>query len=180
MSSLTRWDPVREMTTLRDAMGQLMEQAVLRPGFGAGLGFTGSVLGQMNVFESGNRYICQVLLPGVKTESIDVTVRQNTLSIKATLPELVSDDVRKEATYLLREIGTGEFSRAISFPKDVDSEAVQAQFEHGVLTLVIPLAQHAQPRRVPINQPTGQTTRQVEASPSASNHVAQAEVPAHS
>lgn len=159
MSSLTRWDPIREMTSLRDAMDQLMERAVLRPGFGAGLGLGGlggSSVGLMNVFESQNRYICQVLLPGVTADHIDLTVRQNTLSIEAKLPELISEEAQKSATYLLREFGAGEFSRSISFPKDVNGAAVQAQFDQGVLTVAIPLAEHAQPRRIQINQPNGE------------------------
>lgn len=167
MSSLTRWDPVREMTSLRDAMDQLMERAVLRPGFGAGLGMGGlgaSSVGLMNVFESGNRYICQVLLPGVSTDDIDLTVRQNTLSIKAKLPELIAEQSQKEATYLLREFGAGEFTRSVSFPKDVDGNAVQAQIEQGVLTIAIPLAQHAQPRRIQITQTGAGAQQQLGAS----------------
>jgi len=173
MSSLTRWDPVRDMTSLRDAVDQLMERAVLRPGFGAGLGlsgFGGSSFGLMNVFESGNRYICQVLLPGVSSDDIELTVRQNTLSLKTKLAELLPEETQKQATYLLREFGAGEFTRSISFPKDVDGDAVQAQLEHGVLTVAIPLAQHAQPRRIQINQ-TGAATQQQITTPQSSQVV---------
>jgi HSP20 family protein len=118
----------------------------------------------MNVFESGSRYICQILLPGVATDAIDLTVRQNTLSVKAKLPELVAEETQKEAVYLLREFGSGEFTRSISFPKDVDGDAVQAQLEHGVLTIAIPLAQHAQPRRIQITQVSGDAQKQLGAS----------------
>lgn len=171
MSSLTRWDPIRDMTSLRDAMDQLMERAVLRPGTFGGLGaFGGSSVGLMNVFESGNRYICQVLLPGVIANDIELTVRQNTLSLKAKLPEPVSEETQKDATYLLREFGAGEFTRSVSFPKDVDGDAVQAQLEHGVLTIAIPLAQHAQPRRIEITQ-VGASAQQQLDTPSSSQVV---------
>ena len=168
MSSLTRWDPIRDMTSLRDAMDQLMERAVLRPGYVGGLGSViGSSFGLMNVFESGNRYICQALLPGVASDDIDLTVRQNTLSIKAKLPELTSEETQKSATYLLREFGAGEFTRSVSFPKDVDGDAVQAQLEQGVLTIAIPLAQHAQPRRIQITQSGGNAQPQLDTSSSS-------------
>lgn len=159
MSSLTRWDPFGDMTSLRDAMNQLMESAVLRPGVGFGGALGATAFGQMNVFESKNRYICQVLLPGVSTEGIDLTVRQNTLTVKAKLPELFEGEALKEATTLLREFGSGEFTRSISLPKDVDGEGVSAQLEHGVLTIAIPLAQHAQPRRIQISHITEPTQR---------------------
>lgn len=171
MSSLTRWDPFHDMTSLRDAMDQLMERAVLRPWLSTGLGstsFGNPSVGLMNVFEAQNRYICQVLLPGVSTEDIDLTVRQNTLTLKAKLPELVSEETQKDATYLLREFGGGEFTRSISFPKDVDGEAVQAQFEQGVLTIAIPLAQHAQPRRIQIT-PISENGRQHLGEPATSS-----------
>ncbi|HET9111889.1 MAG TPA: Hsp20/alpha crystallin family protein [Ktedonobacterales bacterium] len=180
MSSLTRWDPFRDMTSLRDAMDQLMERAVLRPGLSSLGGLAGSSVGLMNVFESGSRYICQVLLPGVTADAIDLTVRQNTLSIKAKLPELVAEETQKDVTYLLREFGAGEFTRAISFPKDVDGDAVQAQLEHGVLTIAIPLAQHAQPRRIQINQMSGDTQKQLNASASTQVVDEQATSDAHS
>jgi len=156
MSSLMRWDPVREMTSLREAMDQLVEQAVLRPGSG-GRAFGGSAFGAMNVFEVGNRYLCQVLLPGVAGTDIDLTVRQNTLTVKAALADLLPEEARTHAAVLLREFGPGEFTRSIAFPKDVDGDAVQAQLEQGVLSIAIPLAQHAQPRRIQITEASGTT-----------------------
>lgn len=152
MTALSRWDPLREMTTLHDAMNQLLEQAVLRPGFGA----SGSVAGMMDVVETDGRYLCQVALPGVRPDAIDLTVRQNTLTVRATVQDLLPEEQRKSATYLLREFGTGEFSRSISFPKDVNGEAVEARLDNGVLYIEIPLAQHAQPRRIAIRQVGGE------------------------
>lgn len=151
MTAISRWDPLREMTTLHDAMNQLLEQAVLRPGFGT-LSTSGSALGMMDVAEVEGRYLCQVALPGVNPDAIDLTVRQNTLMVRATVQEPLPDEQRKNATYLLREFGTGEFTRSITFPKDVNGEAVDARFGHGVLYIEIPLAQHAQPRRITIRQ----------------------------
>ena len=152
MTTLSRWDPLREMTTLHDAMNQLLEQAVLRPGYGY-VGASGSALGMMDVVELDGRYLCQVALPGVNPDAIELTVRQNTLTIRATVGELLPEEQRKNATYLLHEFGTGEFTRSVTFPKDVDSQTVDARYEHGVLVVEIPLAQHAQPRRITIRQP---------------------------
>ena len=149
MSSLTRWDPIREATTLRDAMSQLFEQAVMRPGFGT---LAGDAAGQMNVVEVDGHYLAQVLLPGASPDSIELTVRQNTLTLHAVLPETLPDEQRKTATYLLREFGAGELSRSVTFPKDVDGEKIEAHYESGILSIEIPLAQHAQPRRIMVKQ----------------------------
>ena len=168
MSSLTRWDSMSEMTGLREAMDQLLERAVVRPGLNWGLpGLAGNALvasyGAMNVFETGGRYVCQALLPGALPGDIDLTVRQNTLTLKAKLPEPVTEQQQKSATYLLREFGGGEFTRSIAFPKDVQGDAVQARFENGILAIEVPIAQHAQPRRITIQStrnPSGQRVEQ--------------------
>lgn len=149
MTSLTRWDPFHEMTSLRDAVNELMEQAVLRPGLGGFLG--GSGYGSMNVIELEGKYLCQVLLPGVQSDQIELTARQNTLTIKAKVPEFMPDEQLKNATWLLHEFSSGEFSRTVTFPKDINSDAIEAHYEHGVLAIGVPLAQHAQPRRITIN-----------------------------
>ncbi len=149
MSSMTRWDPIREATTLRDAMSQLFEQAVMRPGFGT---LSGESAGQMNVIEVDGRYLVQVLLPGISPDSIELTVRQNTLTLHAVLPETLSEEQRKNATYLLREFGAGEFTRSVTFPKDVDGDKIEAHYGNGIVTIEIPLAQHAQPKRIAVKQ----------------------------
>lgn len=149
MSSLTRWDPVREVTTLRDAMNQLFEQAVMRPGLGS---WDAGLIGQMNVIEAEGRYYCQVALPGVNPDAIDLTVRQNTLTVKANMPEPLPEDLLKKSTYLLREFGSGEFSRSVTLPKDVNGDKVEAHYERGILTITVPLAQHAQSKRITIHE----------------------------
>ena len=178
MSSLMQWDPIRDTTTLRDAMSQLLEQAVMRPGFGPSSGLSvGGAIGYLNVLEVKGTYLCQVLLPGVNPEETELTVRQNTLTIKAKLPDLLSAAQHKDAVYLLREFGTGEFTRSVSFPKDVNGDAVKAHYERGILSVEIPVAQHAQPKRITI-QETGGTGSQMTGQPFV-EHDAHASQPAN-
>lgn len=143
------WNPARDVTTLRDAVSQIFEQAVMRPDFNP---WVGGAVGQMNVVEVGNRYYCQVVVPGASVDSIELTAKQNTLTIKAKLPELLPEDLRKNALYLLHEFGAGEFSRAITLPKDIDGEHIEAQYTNGVLSVLVPVAEHAQPKRITIHQ----------------------------
>lgn len=149
MSSLTRWDPVHEMTSLHDAMNQLLEQAVMRPEFGR-WGSAGGLYGAMNVWEAGGKYYCQFLLPGVDPDSIEASARQNTLTVKVTVPDPLAEEQRKTTTFLVREFGSGEFIRSLTLPKDVKGDAIEASYDQGVLTLVIPQAEHAQPKRISV------------------------------
>lgn len=148
MSALARWDPFAEVTSLRDAMGQLFEQAFLRPGYTTGSAW----LGHMNVFEADGKYHCQVVVPGVQPDDLDLTVRQNTLTLKMTFKDVFSGETLKNATYLLQEFGPGEYSRSITFPKDVDGGKVEAHYDRGILNITVPLAQHAQPKRISITE----------------------------
>lgn len=160
MSSLMQWDPVRDATSLRDAMSQLFEQAVMRPGFGSSSGLSvGGAVGHLNVLEVKGAYVCQVLLPGVNPDETELTVRQNTLTVKAKFRNPLSAEQQKEAVYLLREFGAGEFTRSVSFPKDVDGDAVKAHYERGILTVEIPVAQHAQPKRITIHETGGSVSQ---------------------
>jgi HSP20 family protein len=160
MSSVARWDPVRDLTTLHDAMSTLMDQAVLRPGwlpFGREVGV--GAVGQMNAIEADGSYYCQILLPGVTPDAVELTAQRNTLTVKATLPESFPEELRKNAVYLVHEIGVGEISRTIAFPKEIDSDKIEARFTNGVLTVVVPVAQHAQAKRIAVSaSPSNEAT----------------------
>jgi HSP20 family protein len=158
MAPLSRWDPVREALSLRDVMNQLVEQAFLRPGIGSLGAASGHAFGQMNVLEANGRYYCRVILPGVAPDDVELTMRQNTLTLTAKVPDLFPDEVRQQGTYLLQEVGSGEFSRSIAFPKDVQADAIAAHYDQGILTIEIPVAEHAQPKRIAIH--AGSSTAQ--------------------
>lgn len=150
MAPLSRWDPVHEALSLHDAVSQLFEQAVMRPGFGALGPTTGRAFGHMDVLEANGRYYCQVVLPGVDANDVELTVRQNTLTLTAKVPDLFGEELRRQGTYLLQEVGAGEFSRSVAFPKDVRADAIAAHYDRGILSIEIPIAEHAQPKRIQI------------------------------
>jgi HSP20 family protein len=152
----SRWfdaDPFREMTSLRNAMDRLLEQAVVRPGTLLSAG-QGATTPPINVFEHDNQYIVQVYLPGMRPEDVDLTVRQSTLTIKGRWPEL---DQPKDMVWLLQEFGSGEFTRSLTLPKQVASDAVEARYDRGVLTILLPVAAHEQPKPISIREADGKT-----------------------
>ncbi len=147
---ISRFDPFRDMMSLSDAVSRLMQEAVMRPGFG----FNGTNSTPMNVFEQSGKYVVQVALPGVKPEDVDVTTHQATLTVKARRQDPFPQATDKEETqnHLLVEFGPGEFERQVTFPKDIDADHIEANFDRGILTIVVPIAQHAQPKRIAITE----------------------------
>jgi HSP20 family protein len=152
--SMTRWDPFRPMTSLSDAVNQLMHEAVLRPGFQ----FGGDA--PVNVLERPDRYLIQVAIPGVKPGDIDITCQQSTLTIKAHRASPFADLTNQNDSesghtgFLLAEFGGGDFTRTITLPKAFSTDQLAASYDLGVLTITVPIAPEAQPRKVTVTTKT--------------------------
>lgn len=145
--SMTRWDPFRDMLSLREAMNQLLEDSYIRPGGerrGAGGGAQSLAL---DVVERGDGYQVQASLPGVRPEDIQVEVLGETLTIRA---ESKREEERETGGYLLQERRFGALQRSVTLPAPVDPDAVEARYEHGVLTLTLPKSRASLPRRIQI------------------------------
>lgn len=137
--ALTRWDPVSEMTSLREAMNRLFEESVIRPG----TFLAGRTSALLDVYEEDDHYVVEVALPGVQPTDVEVTALGNTVTIRGEWP------ARPEGRrYLYAERATGRFERTITLPTDVDTDKAHAQAEHGVLRLTLPKAEAARPRRI--------------------------------
>ncbi|MFJ5696576.1 Hsp20/alpha crystallin family protein [Arthrobacter sp. NPDC093139] len=106
----------------------------------------------LDAWREGNEFVVAVDLPGVETESIDVNVDQNVLSIRAECAHKAGDG----ADYLAAERPHGVFSRQLILGETLDTENVKAAYDAGVLTLRIPVAEKAQPRKIEIETKGGQ------------------------
>jgi HSP20 family protein len=153
---MSRWDPFRPLTSLTDAVSQLMHDAVVRPGFQFG-GDT-----PVNVWEQPDRYVLQMAIPGVKPDDVAVTCQQNTLTITTHRETPFADHPTTTGTspaqsdFLLVEFGGGDFSRSITLPKAFNADQLHAAYDWGVLTVTVPIAPAAQPKKVPITTGTPQ------------------------
>ena len=145
MANLVRWDPFREMVTLRDAMDSLFENAFLAPGQG-GESSQGWAL-PLDVTEKQDNFVVKASVPGIKPEDLDITVMGEMLTIKG---EMKSDEEKKDERYHLRERRWGSFSRSVTLPAPVKADAVQAEYNNGVLTLTLPKSDEARPKRIAI------------------------------
>jgi len=165
---LTRYDPFHETLSLRRAMDQLLEQSFINPRMMAG---TPSMAIPMDVCETPNGYEVDVALPGVRPEDIEFTVDQNAITIRGSYThqnEHQSEPsqsqsqqqdrgqqpqqgrmVRHQAghNWLLQEISSGAFERTITFPRPIDTNAIQTKFENGILTIQLPINQASLPKR---------------------------------
>ncbi|HEX4821890.1 MAG TPA: Hsp20/alpha crystallin family protein [Acidimicrobiales bacterium] len=100
----------------------------------------------MDAYRSGEEFVVHFDLPGVDPESIDITVEKNVLTVHAERRRPAGDDVELVANE--RPVGT--FSRQLFLGETLDSEHIEAGYVDGVLTLRLPIAEKAKPRRVPV------------------------------
>jgi len=148
---MVRWDPGREMVSLREAMDRLFEESFLQPGAFGGEKAAGML--PLDVYETENEVVVKATVPGVKPEDIDVTLTGDVLSIKG---EYKSEEKTEKRNYLRQERRYGSFSRQVSLPVAVNSDQCQATFENGVLTLELPKADAAKAKSIRVTAKQGE------------------------
>jgi len=149
MADLTRWEPMREAMTLRDAVNRLFEESFVRP-FGAWpqtAGNGGAVALAVDMYETGDDVVVKASLPGVNLEDVDITVTGNVLEIRGESKQETTDT---KGDYHYHERRYGSFQRSLTLPVDIQSDQVEATFENGVLTLKMPKAEQAKARQIKI------------------------------
>ena len=139
--AMARWSPFQEFPTLREAMDRLVEQSVVRPQGWAGNGSHVSL--PLDVYTEGDNFVIEAALPGMNPEAVNVSVLGNQVTISGDY-----EAAPEGRQYLFRERGAGHFERTIYLPTELNAEAAQARFEHGMLHLVLPKAESAKPRRI--------------------------------
>lgn len=131
-------NPWNEMARMTRDMNRLMEQA--RAGSFETTGFPA-----VNVWANEESQIVTAELPGMTSEDLKISVLGDTLTISG---ERCPAELEEGAHYQRRERGCGSFTRAIQLPYTVDADRVEASFEKGVLTLVLPRAEADKPRKI--------------------------------
>jgi HSP20 family protein len=106
----------------------------------------------MDAYREGDNFVVHFDLPGVDADSIDLTVEKNVLTVSAERRWQPGNGAEVVAT----ERPQGSFSRQLFLGDSLDADRVDAQYEHGVLTLTIPVAEQAKPRKIEVGSGNGQ------------------------
>src|SRR5581483_3443687 len=145
MSTLTRWEPARELTTLRDRMDRLFSDVFGRA-WGDQEGLSSGVwVPPVDVYETDNHIVLKADLPDVNQDDVDISVQNNTLTIKG---ERKMEKEVKEKNYYRMERSYGTFSRSFTLPPTVDSDKIEGTFENGVLKLTLPKREESKPKQI--------------------------------
>jgi len=144
MNNLTRWEPVRDFLSLRDAMDQLFDEMIMQPG---NLAAGNRVVPAIDLYQTEEAVVLKASLPGIDPDDLKISVTGDVLTIQG---EQTAENEEKQATYHIRERKWGSFSRSLSLPVPVQSEKANAEYENGILTLTLPKAEEIRPKTITV------------------------------
>lgn len=145
MTALVRWEPFRDIISLRDAMDRLFEDSFVRLSrFWPGIG---EWQPPIDMYQTDNEVVVKAAIPGLKPEEVDISITGDTVTIKGEHKE--DKEVRDE-DYLYKECRFGSFSRTVTIPVKVKTDKAEAVFENGILTLTLPKAEEVKPRQIKV------------------------------
>ncbi len=145
MKELMRWDPFKELSSLREEIDKLFDSFFGRKSLFAEkeLSFSPSI----DVEETENSFLIKAEVPGIKKEDIKVTIDEDGITISG---ERKKDKEEKGKTYHRIEMAYGKFKRYIPFPREVEPDKAKAKYKEGILHIEIPKSEKAKPKEVEI------------------------------
>jgi HSP20 family protein len=136
-----------ELPTFRTAFERFFDEPFVRPAEWLTLGGDGIYMPPIDAFATKEAFVVKVALPGVLPEAVETTIEGDTLTIRGTYEPYIENE---EIGYLFHELPRGEFRRSLVLPAGLKTEAVDATFEHGLLTLFIPKVEEIKPRHITV------------------------------
>lgn len=144
--AIIRWDPFRDLTTLRDRMNRLFEEAFTGRGEEKEL-VSSTWSPSVDIRETDKELILTAELPGVEEKDIDIEVEDNILTIKG---KREIEKETKEEEYHRIERSYGSFYRSFTLPAYVQQEKIKAEHEDGLLRIAMPKKSELKPKKVKV------------------------------
>jgi HSP20 family protein len=142
---MERWDPVREMVSLRDSLTQLLDDGLFAR---RGEPITSQRRWfPLDIREKDDGFDVRAEMPGIKPEDVHLTVRDDRLMIRA---ESKAEEERKEGDWVVKERRAGTYFRSVGLPAAVNVDKANARFENGVLLLSLPKSEAVKAKEIPV------------------------------
>jgi HSP20 family protein len=147
--AIIRWDPFRDLVTLREKMNRLFEDVATSRGEERDL-IASSWAPSVDIFEKENALILNAEVPGLDENDIEIEIENNTLTVRG---ERKLEKETKEESYHRIERAYGSFCRSFTLPAYIDQEKIKAEHENGVLKVVMPKKAELKPKKVKVIKP---------------------------
>ena len=134
---LMRTDPFRELNRFANQVFGTAARPAVMP---------------MDAWREGESFVVEFDLPGIDVDSLDIDIERNVVTVRAERPGV---DPNREM--LATERPRGVFSRQLVLGENLDTDRIEASYREGVLSLHIPVAEKAKPRKIPVGRANGRT-----------------------
>jgi HSP20 family protein len=145
MRTISRFEPFHGASSLQDQINRLFNDVFERPAEESNLT---SWAPAVDIFETEHELVVKADLPDIDPKGLDIRVENNILSIRG---ERKFESKVSQDKYLRVERAYGSFSRSFSLASTVNSEAIKADYQNGVLTLTVPKREEAKPKQIKVN-----------------------------
>lgn len=143
MRNVIRWNPRRDLISLREVMDRLVEESFVRPGWATERERTNRL--PVDAYSTSEEVVIVASVPGADPEEVDISIEGDNLHIKVEYKAPLEN-----VDYILQERPSGTFERTLTLNVPVQADKAEALFEQGVLTLSIPKAEEIRPRVIKV------------------------------
>lgn len=151
MRSMIRWNPRNEVEVSDpfETLEQMVDEMWRAWPLGSARRGSSTPLLRpaMDVVENDKEVILRLDLPGLKPDDVNVSIDDHTLTVSGQFGDTIE---REGDRYHYRERRTGSFERSVRLPSTIDTEHIDATFEHGVLNITLPKLPQAQPKQISV------------------------------
>jgi HSP20 family protein len=146
--NITRYNQPTSFMPLSEAVDRLFRDAFTWPRtFGDAFGAVSRMGGlSSNLYETRDSYIMQVLLPGAKVDELEITARENVLTLRGKTEVTVPEGAQS----IWVGMGGGEFREEVTLPGDVNADQASAEYHDGILTLTLPKTERAKVHQIKV------------------------------
>ncbi len=154
--NIIRWDPFRDLTTLRERMNRLFEDVYTSRGEEKDL-VASTWNPSVDIYETENALVMKAELPGVDENDIELKIEDSTLTLKG---DRKLEKETKEENYHRIERSYGSFYRSFTLPQNIDQNKIKAESENGILKVTLPKKAELKPKKVKILKPKSASKNQ--------------------
>jgi HSP20 family protein len=148
MMDLIRWNPWKEMVSMRERMNRMFDDSLFHPDRredGLGMGVWSPAV---DMFEKDDTVVIKAELPGLDRKDISLDLQNGILTLKG---ERKHENEVKDENFYRREMSYGKFVRSFSLPVEVDADKIKAEFQNGLLTIEVPKPEQHKPKQITVN-----------------------------
>ena len=146
MSNMVRWEPFRDIVSLREAMDRLLQESFVGP-WGSMACPSERAIAAVDMYETDDAVVLEAALPGVNPDDLDISVAEDAITIRG---EVKREMEVNEENFYRRERHYGSFCRSLPLPAAIAIEDAEAVFENGVLHLTLPKAEKVESKTIKI------------------------------